>query len=108
MAHTHAYHTTTGEHGSHHEVYHNHEDCPDGKRIKPEHRVAGTGGRRHCERCAELRHDRAYHTTTGEHGSHHEVYHDHEDCPDGKRITAAHRVFGTGGRRLCDKCAELH
>ncbi len=107
MARVHAYHTTTPEHGAHHGVYHLHDDCPSGKRIKAEHRTSGTGGHRLCEECAELAHSHAYHTSTAEHGSHHDVYHLYEDCPDGRRITPEHRVAGTGRGRLCDKCAEM-
>jgi hypothetical protein len=36
------------------EVYHDNSECEDGQRIKPEHRVDGTDGRRRCERCDEL------------------------------------------------------
>ena len=36
------------------EVYHDNTECEDGQRIKPEHKVMGTGGRRRCERCDEL------------------------------------------------------
>jgi hypothetical protein len=36
-------------------VYHNNSDCSEGKKIKPEHKVSGTGtGRRLCEVCAGL------------------------------------------------------
>jgi hypothetical protein len=34
-------------------VYHNQSECPFGKQIKPEHKVAGKGtGRRLCDWCA--------------------------------------------------------
>jgi hypothetical protein len=40
------YHTTTPEDGAgHRNVYHDNNACSDGKRIKPEHKVSGTGGR---------------------------------------------------------------
>jgi len=46
------YHTTTPEQGEgHRNVYHNDNQCPAGKRIKPENRVSGTGGRPLCEDC---------------------------------------------------------
>jgi hypothetical protein len=47
-----AYHTTHAEHPR--QVYHDHSDCPDGKRIKPEHRKAGTDGRPRCDECVRL------------------------------------------------------
>jgi hypothetical protein len=43
----------------------------------------------------------AYHTSQPEMPN---VYHDHSDCEDGKRILPQHRVSGTGGRRRCDVC----
>jgi len=38
----------------HREVYHNHEDCYDGKRIKKEHREPGKGGKKQCKVCIGL------------------------------------------------------
>jgi hypothetical protein len=35
-------------------VYHDHDDCPDGKRIKPQHRSSGTGGKPRCTECIKL------------------------------------------------------
>jgi hypothetical protein len=35
------------------EVYHDNSDCPHGQRIKPWHRVNGTGGRKKCSWCAD-------------------------------------------------------
>ena len=32
------------------------------------------------------------------------VYHDHEDCPEGKKILDIHREYGTGGK---ERCKEL-
>jgi hypothetical protein len=32
------------------------------------------------------------------------VYHDHNDCPDGSRIEKQHRTDGTGGRDRCKEC----
>ena len=32
-------------------VYHDHDNCPDGMRIKPEHKRAGTDNRRRCDEC---------------------------------------------------------
>jgi hypothetical protein len=34
-------------------VYHDHDDCEDGRRILPQHKVAGTAGRDRCEVCAK-------------------------------------------------------
>jgi hypothetical protein len=39
--------------------------------------------------------------------SHRNVHHDHDDCPDGKRIQSQHRETGTGGKPLCDECKKL-
>lgn len=50
----------------------------------------------------------AYHTDSPEYEpKHREVYHDRDDCKDGKRIEARHRKSGTGGKRLCDECRRL-
>jgi hypothetical protein len=44
MAKVSPYHTNSTEYPpKHREVYHDKDTCPDGKRIKPEHRLAGTG-----------------------------------------------------------------
>lgn len=46
------YHTDSTEYPpSHRNVHHNNNACPSGKQIKPEHRLAGTGGKPLCERC---------------------------------------------------------
>jgi hypothetical protein len=47
------YHTNSPEY-SHREVHHNHENCPDGKRIKKEHRIEGDGGKPLCKECQKL------------------------------------------------------
>lgn len=39
------------------------------------------------------------------------VYHDNEDCSEGKKIEPLNRDEGSSpppGRRLCDVCAGLH
>lgn len=52
MARIDAYHTTSPEYPpSHRDVYHNDSNCPNGKQIKPEHRVSGTGNRPLCKHC---------------------------------------------------------
>ena len=49
------YHTNSTEYPpSHREVYHDHDDCPDGRRIKPQHRLAGTGSKPRCKECIQL------------------------------------------------------
>ena len=49
------FHTTTPEHGARHrDVYHDNSQCPDGKRIRLEHRVSVTGGRPKCDECKTL------------------------------------------------------
>jgi len=61
MAKVNPFHTNSKEYApSHHEVYHDEDNCPDGKRIKPEHREDGTGGKRRCLECDKLHkpHDR--------------------------------------------------
>ncbi len=55
MATVSAYHTNTPEYPpQHREVYHDKDTCPDGKRIKPEHRESGTGGKKHCLECYKV------------------------------------------------------
>ena len=50
-----------------------------------------------------------YHTTTPETAyGQRNVYHDNNQCSDGKRILAANRVSGTGGRPKCDECKTLN
>ena len=49
------YHTNSAEYPPQHRaVYHDHSDCPDGKRIEPKHRLAGTGNKTRCDRCKQL------------------------------------------------------
>jgi len=46
------YHTNSKEYPpEHREVHHNNEQCPEGKKIKPEHRESGTGGKPLCKKC---------------------------------------------------------
>jgi hypothetical protein len=55
MANVAAYHTNSPEYPpKHREVYHDHDDCPDGKQIQPKHRESGMGGKPRCKRCIEL------------------------------------------------------
>lgn len=56
MGWTTAYHTNTPEYPpSHRNVHHNYDNCPDGTRIKPEHKEYGTGGKPLCKECEKLR-----------------------------------------------------
>ena len=49
------YHTDSPEYPpEHREVYHDHDDCKDGKRIKPEHRKSGDGSKPRCKECTRL------------------------------------------------------
>ena len=36
------------------EVHHDHDDCPDGRKIQPNHRRAGMGGKPPCKECQKL------------------------------------------------------
>ncbi|MFZ2226922.1 MAG: hypothetical protein WAU98_00310 [Candidatus Nanopelagicaceae bacterium] len=38
----------------HRNVYHDKNTCPDGKRIKPEHRVNGKSGKSLCKECPKV------------------------------------------------------
>jgi hypothetical protein len=48
------YHTVVSDSGGGGGVYHDREDCPAGRRILPERRVSGTGGRDRCKDCQKL------------------------------------------------------
>jgi hypothetical protein len=49
-----------------------------------------------------------YHTTSPEYPpTHRNVYHNHDDCHDGKAIKAKDRVNGTANRPLCKVCEKL-
>lgn len=49
----------------------------------------------------------SYHTTSIEYPpKERNVYHDHDDCPDGKRIELRHRVSGQAERPRCDACIK--
>jgi len=55
MAKVRPYHTNSLEEPpAHRNVYHDHDDCPDGRRIKPEHREDGDGNRPRCKECIKL------------------------------------------------------
>jgi hypothetical protein len=50
---------------------------------------------------------RPYHTALPARPPEHDVYHDHDNCPDGRRIEPAHLRAGTGGRPRCQECLKL-
>jgi len=55
MAKVAAYHTNSPEYPpKHREVHHDRDDCPDGKRIKREHKLQGSGGKPRCKECIKL------------------------------------------------------
>jgi hypothetical protein len=51
-----SYYTITPESGEprHRDVYHDHDNCSDGQRILPKHKVRGMGGRPKCDECKSL------------------------------------------------------
>jgi hypothetical protein len=48
------YHTSRPETGGERDVYHDHNECPDGRRILPEHKRSGMAGRPRCKECIKL------------------------------------------------------
>ena len=49
------FHTDSDEYPpKHREVYHDHDDCFEGNKIKDKHREEGTGGKKRCGFCAGL------------------------------------------------------
>ena len=46
-----AYHTNSTEYPPEHRNVHHNNNCPDGKRILPQHRESGTGGKPLCKAC---------------------------------------------------------
>jgi hypothetical protein len=55
MARVAPYHTNSPEYPpAHREVYHDQDDCHDGRAIKPQHRLSGTGGKQRCKVCIRL------------------------------------------------------
>jgi hypothetical protein len=49
------YHTNSNEYAAHQrEVYHDHDNCPAGKHIKPQHKQSGTANRPRCKDCVKL------------------------------------------------------
>jgi hypothetical protein len=55
MARCKPFHTNSTEYPpEHRNVHHDHDDCYEGKKIKPEHRVGGEGGKPLCKVCTKL------------------------------------------------------
>jgi hypothetical protein len=55
MARVAKYHTDSPEYPpQHRNVYHDRDDCHDGKAIKPAHRKSGDGGKPRCKVCIKL------------------------------------------------------
>ena len=55
MAKVYPYHTKSPEEPpEHRNVYHDHSDCPDGKRIKEKNKERGTDNRPRCKECIKL------------------------------------------------------
>src|ERR1019366_7884559 len=49
-----------------------------------------------------------YHTDLPEYPpEHRNVYHDHDDCKNGKAIKSWHRKGGPGGKQRCNECIGL-
>jgi hypothetical protein len=49
-----------------------------------------------------------YHTATNETAyGQRNVYHDHDDCPDGRQIEDKNWRSGANGRPRCDECKQL-
>jgi hypothetical protein len=48
-----------------------------------------------------------YHTVLMEDESNLNVYHDLDDCPDGRRIQPQHKWQGSANLRKCDECVRL-
>jgi hypothetical protein len=48
------YHTIIPEKPPERDVYHDHSNCADGMRIKPEHKKQGTANRPRCRKCQEM------------------------------------------------------
>jgi len=48
-----------------------------------------------------------YHTITEEEPHQADVYHNHDDCREGKKIKIQNKRQGTNNKRLCDICQKL-
>jgi hypothetical protein len=48
-----------------------------------------------------------YHTIVPATPPERNVYHAHDNCPDGRRLKAEHKAAGMDGRPRCDECIKL-
>jgi hypothetical protein len=49
-----------------------------------------------------------YYTNSPEYPPRHrQVHHDHDNCPDGRKIQLKHRRAGMGGKQPCKECRKL-
>lgn len=48
------YHAITEEKPEQRDVYHDYEDCPQGRRIEPENRRSGKAARPRCDYCIDM------------------------------------------------------
>ena len=55
MAKVSPYYTNSPEYPpQHRQVHHDHDNCPDGRKIQPNHRRTGMGGKPPCKECQKL------------------------------------------------------
>ena len=55
MAKVSSYYTNSPEYPpQHRQVHHDHDNCPDGRKIQPKHRRTGMGGKPPCKECQKL------------------------------------------------------
>ena len=54
MAKVSPYHTNSTEYLEQRNVHHDHDNCPDGKRIRPQNRRNGNGDKPRCKECIKL------------------------------------------------------
>lgn len=55
MAKVDPYHTNSIEEPpEHRQVYHDHDDCYEGRKIEPRHKESGTGSKQRCKVCITL------------------------------------------------------
>ena len=55
MAKVSPYHTNSTEYPpEHRNVHHDHDNCPHGRRIRPQNRLNGNGDKPRCDECIKL------------------------------------------------------
>ena len=68
MAKVSPYHTNSTDYPpEHRNVHHDHDNCPDGKRFRPQHRLDGTGNKPRCNECITLGYSSAVTRSIREH-----------------------------------------